>query len=113
MLGKGTHAIQRHSAEWRGVVRSMGEGEIRTDASPPGTVDLVRSYITVENDNPRDACYRIVKVTRSDHLTIIDVGDVDFIRGMVDDLDYSRGFLYDFEPGQTFRVVLTWSEQFL
>jgi hypothetical protein len=112
ILGKRTHAIQRHSAEWRGVVRSMGNGEIRTDASPPGTVDLVGSYITVENDNPRDACYRIEKVTRSDQQTIIDVGDVNFTRGMVDDLDYSKGFLYDFEPEQHFRVVLTWSEQF-
>lgn len=112
IIGNNTHAIQRHSSEWRGIVRSRAAGEIRTDATPPGTIDLVGSYITVENDNPRDACYRIVRVTQSEGLTVINVEDTDFIRGMVDDLDYPRGFLYDFEPEQPFRVILTWYEKF-
>ncbi len=40
------------------------------------------------------------------------VGDADFVRGMIDDLDYSKGFAYDFEPGQMFRVAQTWFERF-
>ena len=39
---------------------------------------------------------------------MIDLGNVDFVRGMVDDMDYSKGFVYDFEVGRQFRVVRTY-----
>jgi len=113
VLGRETHAIRGQSAEWRGVVTFRGDGEIRTDAAHPGTIDLTGSYLTIENENPHDACYRIENVTRKNGETVIDVGDVDFIRGMVDDLDYSRGFRYDFKPGHRFCVVLTCYKRFL
>ena len=40
-------------------------------------------------------------------MTFIHVGDENFIRGMVDDLDDSKGFRYDFESGDAFKVVHT------
>jgi hypothetical protein len=94
---------------WVGRVTSFSNGVISTDTLPPEGIDLSEKFISVENDNDRDATYLIHSVVREDEETVIRVEEGDFVRGFVDDLDYSRGFLYDFEVGQTFKVVLTHS----
>jgi hypothetical protein len=110
VLGTGARSIRRASAVWTGIVAAREPGAIWTETSPPEDGALAGSYLSVRNDNERDACYRIESVTREGGRTRIGVGDQDFVRGMVDDLDYGKGFLFDFEPGQAFRVVRTWSE---
>ncbi len=112
VLGTKDRAIRRASGVWTGTVLERAQGKIWTAAEPPAEGSLIGSYLSIENDNERDACYRVAQVTREGDRTLINVGDVDFVRGMIDDLDYSKGFAYDFEPGQTFRIAQTWFERF-
>ena len=111
LLGAEDRAIRREMGAWTGTVVSREAGNIVTDADLPSEGSIDGCYLSVENDNDRDACYRIRQAVRKGDETVIDVGDVDFVRGMVDDLDYSKGFTYDFEPGATFRVICTWVER--
>ncbi len=111
VLGTETRAIRREAGVWGGTVVSREAGKIVTDADLPGDGSVDGCYLSVENDNERDACYRIRGVTRQGDQTAIDVGEVDFVRGMVDELDYSKGFTYDFEVGAELRVVRTWVER--
>ena len=110
-LGTETHAIRREAGIWRGRVVSRESGTIVTDSDLPGDGAIDGCYLSVENDNDRDACYRVQKARREGDRTVIDVGDVDFVRGMVDELDYAKGFTYDFEVGAELRVVRTWVER--
>ena len=93
-------------AAWTGIVSTREPGIIHTTEPPPDR-PLSGAYISIRNENERDACYRIRSVERENNRTLIRVGDENFIRGMVDDLDYSKGFRYDFEPGDAFEVVHT------
>ena len=106
-LGTEARSIHAGAGTWEGIASDREEGCIWTTEMPPEGSDLRGGFVSVLNDNERDACYRINSVSREGDRTRIDLGDVDFVRGMVDDLDYSKGFLYDFEPGDPFRVVLS------
>ena len=110
ILGTESHAIRKAEAAWTGIVSTHEPGVIHT-AEPPPNGPLAGAYISIRNDNERDACYRIRGVERKNNKTLIHVGDEDFIRGMVDDLDNSRGYLYDFESGDAFKVVHTGFER--
>ena len=110
ILGTESHAIRKAEAAWTGFVSTHEPGVIHT-AEPPPNGPLAGAYISIRNDNERDACYRIRSVERKNNKTLIHVGDEDFIRGMVDDLDNSRGYLYDFESGDAFKVVHTGFER--
>ncbi len=105
-LGTETHGIRMAEAAWTGIVSNHEPGVIHTDEPPPNG-PLSGAYISIRNENERDACYRIRSVERKSNKTFIRVGDDNFIRGMVDDLDYSKGFRYDFEPGDSFKVLHT------
>ena len=107
VLGTDERSILESSGVWRGRVEACEPGRIWTSARPPDE-PLEGGFISVENDNERDATYRIREVRREGDRTLIDVGNVDFVRGMVDDLDYSKGYLYDFDVGQRIRVVRTY-----
>ncbi|MDE2999011.1 MAG: heparinase II/III family protein [Gemmatimonadota bacterium] len=107
LLGTHDRSIRKPSGVWRGRVEAFEPGRIWTFEEPPAD-PLDGGYISIENDNERDATYRIREVRREGGRTLIDVGNVDFVRGMVDELDYSQGFLYDFEVGRQFRVVRTY-----
>ena len=105
-LGTETHGIRMAEAAWTGIVSNHEPGVIHTDEPPPNG-PLSGAYISIRNENERDACYRIRSVERKSNKTFIRVGDDNFIRGLVDDLDYSKGFRYDFEPGDSFKVLHT------
>ena len=107
LLGAHDRFIRKPSGVWRGRVEAIEPGRIWTFEEPPAD-PLDGGYISIENDNESDATYRIREVRREGGRTLIDVGNVDFVRGMVDELDYSQGFLYDFEVGRPFRVVRTY-----
>jgi hypothetical protein len=64
--------------------------------------DLLRgSQIQIDNDGQRDACYLVEAVSENGRF---DLGDTTFIRGMVSNQDYSKGYVYNFEPGNTFEI---------
>ena len=111
LLGTGDRVIQREAGAWTGEVLSRESGKIVTEADLPDEGSIEGCYLSVENDNERDACYRIRQAVREGGQTVIDLGNVDFVRGMVDDLDYAKGFTYDFEVEATFRVIRTWVER--
>ena len=104
-LGGGPRKLACEEAVWEGAVAGREDGVIMTRDLPPQSQSLTGSYITVRNNNERDACYRIGSVSRQGDLTRIEVGENDFARGMVDELDYAKGLLYDFEPGDAFQVI--------
>ncbi|HCR19260.1 MAG TPA: hypothetical protein DIU35_17425, partial [Candidatus Latescibacteria bacterium] len=89
----------------------FSDGVLKTDATPPDGIDFSGDFISIQNENDRDATYLILGVSNDGEDTTIQVEDGDFVRGMVDDLDYTKGYLYDFGIGQEFRVVLTNSTQ--
>ena len=106
VLGTRDRSIHASQGVWRGTVEAYEPGGIWTSSEPPAD-GLRGGFISVENENERDATYRIHDVRGVGGRTLIDVGDVDFVRGMVDELDYSKGFVTDFEAGARFRVVRT------
>ena len=107
VLGTRERSIRKPSGVWRGRVEACEPGRIWTSAEPPAD-PLNGGFISIDNDNERDSTYRIHGIRREGGGTLIDLGNVDFVRGMVDDMDYSKGFVYDFEVGRQFRVVRTY-----
>ena len=66
---------------------------------------LKGAQIRVQNDGARDACYTIEGVSQGPGGVLrVDVGDTSFIRGLVSTEDYSRGYVYNFAPGDAFEV---------
>ncbi len=106
VLGTRERSIRKPSAAWRGRVDACEPGRVLTSAEPPGD-SLNGGFISIRNDNERDSTYRIRDIRREKGQTLIDLGNVDFVRGMVDEMDYSKGFVYDFDVGAQFRVVRT------
>jgi hypothetical protein len=95
------------SPGWQGTITDFSDGALKTDAPPPDGVDLAGNFVSIQNDNDRDATYLILDVSRDGNETTIQVEGGDFVRGMVDNLDYAKGYLYDFDIGQPFSVVFT------
>ncbi len=91
---------------WTGSVARFDRGRIYTEAPLPTDGSLIGRWVMVDNDNERDACYRIREVHRKGGQTILEVGDVDFVRGMVDERDYSRGNLYEIAEDDRFVIPL-------
>ena len=91
---------------WTGSVTRFERGRIYTDALLPTDGSLTGRWVMVDNDNERDACYRIRAVRREGNQIILEVGDVDFVRGMVDERDYSQGTLYEIAGGDRFVIPL-------
>ena len=90
--------------------RDMGDHNcIYTDADlPPGDV-LAGNWVVIANDNAQDACYEIKSVRRENGRTALDLGDITFIRSVKDPRDYSAGYSYNFEVGQSFTIpAWTW-----
>lgn len=91
-----------------------GGGWIVVDAALPVDGSLVGRQIYVENDNERDATYTIRGAVRERGGTRIDCGPITFIRahagptrilrGQKLPVSYTAGYLYDFEPGSSFRI---------
>lgn len=107
VLGTEERALRPGIGMWKGTVTGREAGVIRTNEPIPDDLNPAGLFISVTNDSDRDASYRIKSVCRDKGTTFIDVGENNFVRGMVDNLDYAKGHQYDFEPGQPFRVVLT------
>ncbi|TBL70829.1 hypothetical protein EYB31_31780 [Paenibacillus thalictri] len=88
-----------------------------TEAVPPelNVQSLVGKYIYVDNDygkrpgpQARNGAYRIEGIERTDasHLTV-SLGNVTLIREWSDPNDFSKGYKYNIQEGQTFRIPLS------
>lgn len=92
------------AAGYRGTVAKM-DREMKTPScvytTTPLPLDdaLKGCEIIISNDRKLNACYTIDKVTKEGDLYKIDCGDVCFIRGFVDNMDYSKGYVYNFDEG--------------
>lgn len=132
--GRAARAVAVDATEWRTpdmrlesrgavtgrVVRMSrdlaGGGVLWIDTEIPAGADVVGQCLHVDNQNERDATYVIRGVSRDGTLTKLDCGPISFVRGYAGETmklrgqtlpaDYSRGYLYDFEPGAAFRIPL-------
>ena len=111
-LINGTHIgpeqapLQMARRAWTGSVTRFERGRIYTEAALPTDGSLIGRWIMVFNDNERDGCYRIREMRREGGQTVLEVGEVDFVRGMVDERDYTRGTLYEIAEGDRFVIPL-------
>jgi len=65
---------------------------------------------TVQYADVRNAAYKIINAEKIDNnLFALDIGDVTLIRGLADEDDEGKGFLYDAEPGDKFVIPLNQS----
>ena len=95
---------------YTGVVSDMHREEtgpawidVRGDL-PAGTA-LNGAQLRVHNDGARDACYTVEEVVERPNGTLrVDLGDTTFVRGLASDQDYSRGYVTNFESGDTLDV---------
>lgn len=60
--------------------------------------------VIVNNDGKVNATYTIAGVTRDGDLYKVDCGEVCFIRGFVDNMDYGKGYVYNFEEGAQWTI---------
>jgi hypothetical protein len=105
-IGQEQAPFRMERRAWTGVVARFERGRIYTKTALPADGSLTGRRVMIANDNERDACYRIRKVRRQGAETILDVGNVDFIRGMTDEEDYNRGALYEIAAGDRFEIPL-------
>ncbi len=105
-IGPDQSPLRMARRAWIGSVARFERGRIYTETPLPTDGSLIGQWVMVDNDNERDACYRIREVHRKGDQTILEVGDVDFVRGMVDERDYSRGTLHEIARGDRFVIPL-------
>jgi hypothetical protein len=77
---------------------------IYTDAKLPTGDALAGSWMKIANDGGQDACYEVRSVRREKGRTIVDLGDITFIRQVKDPKNYDAGYSYNFEVGQAFTM---------
>ena len=109
--------LQVPAAQYEGIITDMDlemdeHNCIYTDIELPIGNALVGNWIDIENDGGQDACYEIREVRREDGRTVIDLGDITFIRSIKDPANYEAGYIYNFEVGNTFAMpAAAWFER--
>ena len=69
--------------------------------------DLVGRYVYVTSDGARTAVYRIKEIKSiNGNIVTFGIGDTTFIRGYVDNNDFTLGYTYDIQNGASFRIPL-------
>lgn len=82
--------------------------EITPDAMPTTCAALTGKYIHIANDGQRSAVYRILGVRQLENGNLLlDIGNISLIRQFRDKYDSDKGFVYDIENGQSFRIPLS------
>ncbi len=102
-------AIELAAAGHTGTIARMdkdmeGKGYVWVDCALPTDDALVGQQMIIENDRARNACYTIESVAQEGNLYKVCLGDVSFVRGYLDNKDYSKGFVYNFEAGAAFII---------
>lgn len=108
-VGWGGFEMALPAATYRGTVVRM-DRELKTHAclwtrTPlPTDGTLIGSEIIVANDRKLNACYTIAGIQKDGDLYKVDCGEVCFVRGFVDDRDYSQGYTYNFTEGAEWAI---------
>lgn len=108
-LELGAFSLSLPSPAYRGTVARM-DRDLKTHAclwtkTPlPTDGTLVGAAIIIANDRRQNACYTIAGIAKDGDLYKVDCGEVCFIRGFVDNTDYSKGYTYNFEPGAAWAI---------
>jgi hypothetical protein len=108
-LRLGDFSLTNEQLAYTGTVVRMDrdmvdDGRIWVDADLPVDGTLVGERIIIDNDDVRNACYTIHAVERDGDLTMLSLGDVSFVREFIDNTDYSKGYVYNFEEGAGFSI---------
>lgn len=109
LLRFGPFMLSHTTPEWTGVIDDFDREEdtsnclYTTTELPPGNV-LAGQEIRLENDGARNAVYTIREVHRDGGRTVIDLGDVTFVRRFRDSHDYAAGVVYNFKAGCRFAI---------
>jgi len=82
-----------------------GPAWMDVEADLPTGDRLRDAQVRVNASGPRDTCYAIETVeSREPGVVRLHVGDTTFVRGLQSETDYDRGYVYDFEPGDSFDI---------
>jgi hypothetical protein len=108
-LTDGAFRIRSPQAAWEGKITARertaaGRAVVRVDCTLPEGDALVGNEIIIETDRERNGCYTICGVRTVAGGTEIDLGRVSLIRDYLDTGDYTKGFVYNFEPGARFAI---------
>jgi hypothetical protein len=68
---------------------------------------VIGEWIRIFNDGKTDACYEIKDIGFDEKGMWLDIGDITFIRGFKDPIDYNKGFVYNFAVDDNFEIVLS------
>ncbi|WJH32784.1 heparinase II/III-family protein [Paenibacillus sp. CC-CFT747] len=86
------------------------ENEISVHLDQPiDDIRLGRGYIYIQNDGIRNAAYEFTSLKPyKDGGLVVEIGDVTTIRAWADKYDFSRGYEYDLQEGDPFRIPLSY-----
>lgn len=85
--------------------------EVKMDQQNVDLNELAGKIINVDNDGVLNGVYNIIGAEKLENGNIrLDIGEVTVIRGYVDNKDISKGYLFNIEPGQSFRIPLSFVE---
>jgi hypothetical protein len=80
---------------------------VKTDTQVDPT-ELVGRFVYIENDGTENAAYQIVGAeSAGDGKLVLDVGRSSFVRNYYDIRDLNRGFVYNIEKNQRFKIPLS------
>ncbi len=110
-IALGTYSLTLPTACYRGKILRLqrelqGRGYLWVDTPLPLGDVLKGSEILIENDRRLNACYRIEGVAKEGDRYRIDCGEVSFIRGFRDPMDYRKGYVYNFEEGAAWVIPI-------
>jgi len=82
--------------------------EIDVDQAEVNIEELPGKIINVDNDRVLNGVYNIVGAEKLENGNIrLDIGDVTVVRGYIDGTDIEKGYVFNIEPGQNFRIPLS------
>lgn len=65
--------------------------------------------VFVETDGARNGAYQIRQAALDGDVLTLDIGDITLVRSWQNAYDFSKGYLYNIEPGAQYRIPLSWS----
>jgi hypothetical protein len=81
---------------------------VTTRGQVPEPERLVGQYLYVDNDDVRNAAYRIIGASRdASGRLVLEIGNATTIRRYLDDDDFGKGFVYDVAVGAKVRIPMS------
>ncbi len=104
-------------AQYQGIITDMDldmdeHNCVYTDLELPVGKALAGNWLDIANDGGQDARYEIREIRREAGRTVIDLGDITFIRSVKNPENYEAGYIYNFEIGNSFTIpAAAWMER--